>query len=90
MMTWIVGALGQSRYGMMDDGPGGNGWMWLWAALMVVIVVALIGLGVWAITRIPRPAAPQPHDRAREILAERLARGEITPDEYRERMQHLV
>jgi len=24
-----------------------------------------------------------------QILAERLARGEVTPDEYRERLQHL-
>jgi putative membrane protein len=75
---------------MMDDGPGhGNGWMWFWAGLMVVIVVALLGLTVWAIARNTQRAGPQPHDRAREILAERLARGEITPDEYRERVQHL-
>jgi putative membrane protein len=35
----------------------------------------------------PRPTAPT--DRAREILAERYARGEITGEEYRERLDTL-
>jgi hypothetical protein len=30
-----------------------------------------------------------PADRAREILAERYARGELTTEEYRERLEHL-
>jgi uncharacterized membrane protein len=29
------------------------------------------------------------HDRVREILAERYARGELTHEEYLERLEHL-
>lgn len=42
------------------------------------------GLGLFAITR-----RGDGSDRAREILAERLARGDITPEEFRERLEAL-
>lgn len=84
-----VGAVVADRYGMMDDGDG-NSWMWLWGGLMLLLVVVAIGLVAWAIARSTQRGGPQPHDRAREILAERFARGEITPEEYRERVQHLA
>jgi putative membrane protein len=71
---------------MMD---GGNGWMWLWGGLMLLLAVAVIGAVVWAIARTAPRAVSQPHDRAREILAERFARGDITSEEYQERAQHL-
>jgi putative membrane protein len=80
-----VGALAD-RYDMMD---GGNGWMWLWGALMLVLMFATLGFVAWAVARSTGHAGPHPHDRAREILAERLARGDIAPEEYRERSQHL-
>lgn len=35
------------------------------------------------------PTRPDPNDRAREILAERYARGELTTEEYRERVEQL-
>lgn len=50
--------------------------MWLFAAVML----AGIGLGIWALTRRGGDGG-----RAHEILAERLALGEISPDEYRAR-----
>lgn len=56
---------------------------------MMVLLLALIGLGVWAVVRSTQHRGSHPHDRAREILAERFARGEITPEEYQERVQHL-
>ena len=60
---------------------------------MMILIVALIGLIVWAIIWETRRAGGRtgghPHDRAREILAERLARGEITPEEYQEISRHL-
>jgi putative membrane protein len=86
--TLTIAALVADRYGMMGDGDG-NGWMWLWFGLMTLVVVAVIGLVVWAILRSTQPNVARTHDRAREILAERFARGEITPDEYRERAQQL-
>lgn len=56
-------------------------------ALMWIFVVLLavgVGLGVWAIVR-STPAS----GRAAEILAERLARGDITPQEYLERLDAI-
>jgi putative membrane protein len=71
-----------------DDG----GWAWWQAGLMwfaVIMLTALLILTVYAlvtgITRKPDRAghdAPRPGG-ARRILDERLARGEIEPEEYR-------
>jgi putative membrane protein len=58
-------------------------WPLLWIGLIVAIVV-LFKRRHWS--------AARPHvgtDRAKEILAERYARGEITSDEYRERLEQL-
>ncbi len=79
-----------------DDGWGhmngwGGGWMWLWGvammALFVVVIVWLVRATTGGTTQTPRP--PDPTDRAREILAERYARSELTTDEYRERIEQL-
>jgi putative membrane protein len=62
-------------------------WWPLWPLLWVGLIVAV----VWLVTR-RRWAAARPQsgaDRARDILAERYARGEITSDEYRERLEQL-
>lgn len=76
---------------MFDRGDHMDGWGWGWGVLMMVLIVALVGLAVWAIIRATQHSGGgHPHDRAREILAERLARGEITPEEYRESAQHLT
>jgi putative membrane protein len=81
-------------YGHMDGGDGG--WMWLWGTIMMFTFIALIGVGIWAIVRSQsRDSSPRSTDAAdatasaRAILAERFARGEITPEEYRERLDHL-
>jgi putative membrane protein len=71
-------------------GPAG-GWLWgpsggwLWGALLLALCVAAIWLAL-------RGRAPHSHpgiDRARAILAERFARGEMSRDEYRERLDDL-
>jgi len=80
---------------LADAGDGwghmgrGDGWMWLWGALMMAFWIVVVGLVVLWVTRANRTPAPDPHGRAREILSERLARGEITLDEYRERTEAL-
>jgi putative membrane protein len=73
---------------------GGHGhWLWL---LGLVVVAVLIGLVVWLLVRVSRSTATAPHSRAREsrpsaeeVLADRLARGDIDPDEYRQRLNAL-
>ena len=69
----------------------GGGWMWLWGVAMMAGFVLLI---VWlARTNSgasgPNVAPRDPTDRAREILAERFANGELTTEEYRERVSEL-
>jgi len=80
--------LGDAHVGHMDG--WGGGWMWLWGALMMVIVAIAIVWLVRAAASGTRGHAPSGSDRARAILAERYARGELTTEEYRERLDHLV
>jgi putative membrane protein len=51
--------------------------------------LALLAVGIWFLVRGRRFRGPSDMDRAREILAERFARGEITGEEYRERLEQL-
>jgi putative membrane protein len=70
------------------------GWMWVFwillivgLVLLVILLVRLIGGGT------PRRGADGSRtsgdSRAREILAERYARGELTAEEYREALRTL-
>ena len=65
-------------------GPGG-GWPWLWGPLLLALVAAAI----WLVVRGRGPAMRSSTARAEQILAERYARGEISRDEYRERLDDL-
>jgi putative membrane protein len=67
-----------------DSDDWGHPWWPLW----LLVWAALIGLAIWLIAR-RRDRHHDPLDRAREILAERYARGELTNDEYRERLAEL-
>lgn len=77
-----------SGWGHMDG--WGGGWMWLWTLAVVVLVVAFL---VWLVRAgagsSQGPPADDPERRAREILAERYARGELSTEEYRERLSQL-
>jgi putative membrane protein len=69
-------------------GPGG-GWAWLWGPIVLLLWVALVATVVWFVARSARPRERSGLERAREVLAERYARGELTTDEYRERLEQL-
>ena len=69
-------------------GPGG-GWGWLWGPIVLLLWVALVATVVWFVARSGRPRERSGLERAREVLAERYARGELTTDEYRERLEQL-
>jgi putative membrane protein len=82
---------------MMGYGFGGV-WMWLFGllvllgvALLVVVAVRAFGGGISgpASPDDARDTTPPRQSRAREILDERYARGELTTEEYRERLQAL-
>ena len=86
------------RNGNWNDGMGYGNWWWIPMTLMMVAFWGgLIWLGVTLLKRshtpqLHSPGAPQvatPPPTAQEILAERLARGEIEPDDYRQRLAAL-
>ena len=71
-------------------GGWGGGWAWLWGVATMTLFVILI---VWLVravggdsTGMAGPVRRDPDDRAREILGERLAKGELTPEEYRDKI----
>ena len=74
-------AAGGERWG---DGPG-----WFWGPLMLTLWVGLITGAVWLMSRAMRSRERSGVGRARDILAERFARGELTADEYQERLAQL-
>ncbi len=77
-------------YDHMDGGGGG----WVAMLIIVLLMIALAAGVIWAFVKHARPYVGATPDRpaypsAAEILDERLARGEIDPDEYRERLAAL-
>jgi putative membrane protein len=66
-----------------DAGEWGHHWWPLW----LLFWAALLGTVAWLILR--RRDRRDPLDHARELLAERFARGELTGEEYRARLDEL-
>ncbi|UVJ41570.1 SHOCT domain-containing protein [Arthrobacter sp. CJ23] len=73
------------------------GWMWLWGlfaligiALLVVLAVRLFSGGGYGAGGPQGPGGQPPfRSGARQILDERFAKGELTAEEYRERLRVL-
>ena len=73
----------------------GMGWMWLFWLLLIIGVVLLVVVAAWVlgggVTRGDGGdgRAPGERSRARQVLDERYARGEIATEEYQERLRVL-
>jgi putative membrane protein len=71
----------------------GGGWAWWQAGLMWVGMIAFWALLIWAVYALVKGIARRPEppggDDARSILDQRLARGEISPEEY-QRLRGLI
>lgn len=65
-------------------GPHAGGWFWPLIPLAWIGVIALV---VWLVSR--RRKGPSAEERARGVLADRYARGELSTDDYRERYDQL-
>ena len=79
---------------MMGFGTGMS-WMWLFWLLLVVgvvlvavVAVRVVGGGLTGGNRGAQRRQPEPSG-ARQLLDERYARGELTTEEYRERLRVL-
>ena len=70
--------------GMWEGAMFMGGWMWLWVLLVLGGLVA-VGIGL---ARASRTRSDSGRD-ARTILEVRYARGELTTEQYQERMQVL-
>lgn len=81
---------------MMGNGMGGVVWYWLFGALLLVGLALLVVVAV----RVLRGGASRGRDaaardqppvrsQARRVLDERYAHGELSTDEYHERVQVL-
>jgi putative membrane protein len=64
-----------------------HGWWPLWPLLWLGVIVTVVWLFKRRSWTSARPQSGT--DRARDILAERFARGEISSDEYRARLEQL-
>ena len=79
----------------MMNGYAMSGWGRLLMTLGMLGFWALVAVVTVALLRRPGqpdqqpPPGQQPGPNPEEVLAERLARGEIDPDEYRQRLQTL-
>lgn len=91
-MVALFGVLADAGDAWDHMGGWGGGWMWLWGLAMMALFVVLI---VWLVRAgggdpsASHRAERSSTDRARGILAERYARGELSTDEYRERVAGL-
>ncbi len=84
---------------MMGYGWDGGGWGlggWVFMAVMMVLLWSAIILGVLMFVRYTRERTgalssmpTESKDRARQVLDERFARGEIDADEYTKRRDIL-
>ena len=83
------------RYG------NGSGWMWAFGGLIMLGVLVLIVVAVWAMITVTKRRAAgiaaEPgaaadsggRARTRQILDERCARGELSTEDYTERVHTL-
>ena len=61
----------------------------VWWLPFTVLWLLVLGTAFWLVARYVRRREPSGIERARGILAERYARGEVTGEEYRERLDEL-
>ena len=73
----------------MMGGYSMSGWAWLLMTLGMLGFWALVAVVAVALFRRPGGRDQQQPPGAEEILAERLARGQIDADEYRQRLQPI-
>jgi putative membrane protein len=69
----------------------GSGWDHdgFWWLPLLLLWASVLGAAIWFVLRTRRAGKRSGIERAREILAERYAGGELSGEEYRERLEDL-
>ena len=83
MTSWLV--LADRQHGDHMDG----GWALMMALFMILLLVAVALLVIWLVRGTSFHPVTPARETPMEVLDRRLASGEITPDEYRERAEIL-
>lgn len=85
----LIAAAVFAGYGehMGGDHVGAWGWMWVFGSVVVLAVVA--GAVAAVVLAVRGGGSARRSAGAREILAERYARGEISTEEYHERLEGM-
>ena len=72
------------------NGDHMSGWGWGMMALFTTLFAGLLITAIWALVTYSNRSRPGPEGgSAEELLAERYARGELTTEEYQERLESL-
>lgn len=66
-----------------------DGWNWVWMTTTMVVFWGAVAAVVITLIRRTSPTPATPHNTPEEVLRQRLARGEIDVDEYRQRLDAL-
>lgn len=76
---------------MMGYGvSGGLGWMWIMGLFGLMVLAGVVVLVIWAVRALwPDHRATMPSNEPLAQLKLRLARGEISPDEYESLRAHM-
>lgn len=85
----VLSALPMVVLPLAEYGPHHGGWPWVFAPLFFLL---WLGIAFLVFRCFWRGGGPRPRsgvDRAKDILAERYAKGELSSDEFRERLDQL-
>lgn len=88
MMTLLLVANTVAAAGDRFDGPGDT-WWWFFRPLVALLWIAVIAVTLRWVFRSRWRGGRSGMERARAILAERYARGEVDAAEYQERLRRL-
>lgn len=71
------------------NGASDGEWWWVARLLFPLIWIGVIAFLIWVFRRSGQRHEPSGMERARNVLAERYASGEIDTAEYEDRLSHL-
>jgi len=84
-MSALFPLIAQSGF---DDGHMGGGWGWL-VVLAMVAMMGGMGWMMWSMMRRPKDDGARASEEPIEVLRRRYAAGELSTEEFQERLQAI-